>query len=427
VSDGDVRTVAVVGAAGEMAQTAVRTLARDEALRFVLTDIDEQRLGELATSLPAGRIAVKRTDLFDPAQLRAAIAGADIVLNGAGPFMRTAQPVLESCIAEGVDYLDYDDDPESTAAAIGLEERLAGSGIACFKSCGHSPGMTNVIAVDVASRLDTVERIDVCWALGDEGAYVYGRAVIEHWLDVISGTVPSWRDGRAVEVPAFAASEVYPLAGDLGNFRLHEVGHPEPISLPRIFPDTKVIRCMGGLHPQPANGISKGVAGALAAGRIEREEAITWIQRVFNDESGSLKVWRPALAGMLGQVRRGEVGIGELLSFLSHALRGRHWDWMGAAAVRATGLRDGRRVSVMRRTPAPGPRSTIWSSLASCTGKNAAAFLRQALERPGGARKGLLFPEDWIEPDAHYEALVAIGVRREDVIEAGYIERGQEE
>ena len=34
--------------------------------------------------------------------------------------------------------------------------------------CGASPGMSNVMAVDAAAELDTVENIDLAWVVGDE-------------------------------------------------------------------------------------------------------------------------------------------------------------------------------------------------------------------------------------------------------------------
>ena len=233
-------------------------------------------------------MTTRQLDLFDGDRVRDTIRGAVMVVNGAGPFARTAEPVIRACVAEKVDYLDYDDDPASTLAAIGAEAMLDGSGIRCFKDCGHSPGFTNVLAVDVVSNLDEVESVDVCWALGDEGPHVYGRAVIEHWLEVIRGPVATWRNGQATTVEAFQASEIYPLAGSLGNFRLYEVGHPEPITLPRRFPRVSAIRCMGGLHPQPVNGLSRGIAEAITRRAISMDDAIRWAQRVFNDQSGPL-------------------------------------------------------------------------------------------------------------------------------------------
>ena len=410
-------TIVVIGAAGEVAQAVVRTLLQHQpGYHIVLTDINRRSLEEFAAKLPGARVTALPLDLFDADRVRDTIRGATMVLNGAGPFTRTAQPVINACVAERVDYLDYDDDPASTLAAIEAEAMLAGSGIRCLKDCGHSPGFTNVLAVDIANDLDEVETLDVCWALGDEGPHVYGRAVIEHWLEVIRGPVPTWRSGQATSVEAFLASETYPLAGALGNFRLYEVGHPEPITLPRRFPHASAIRCMGGLHPQPVNGLSRGIADAITRGAITLDDGVEWAQRVFNDQSGPLRIWRHGMAGIWAQYRRGEISHSELFEFIWMAARKRHWTWRGAAAVKATGIKDGERLTLMRRTPAPGPQSSMWTSLANCTGISCAAFASLALG-DGASRSGLLFPEDWVEPPAFYRALTEVGVREEDVID----------
>src|SRR6187549_685444 len=43
---------------------------------------------------------------FDPAALDRALAGARVVLNAAGPFSHTAEPVLAACLRAGAHYLD---------------------------------------------------------------------------------------------------------------------------------------------------------------------------------------------------------------------------------------------------------------------------------------------------------------------------------
>src|SRR5262249_37476247 len=114
------------------------------------------------------------------------------------------------------------------------------------------------------------------------------------------------------------------------------------ITLARRFREAGAIRCMGGLHPQPINGLSRGIADAVKRQAITMDEAIGWAQRVFNDQSGPLKVWRHAVAGIRTQYRRGEISGSELREVIWMAARKRHWAWRGAAAVQATGIQDGK-------------------------------------------------------------------------------------
>lgn len=412
----DVRRIVVIGAAGEMASVGVERLgARTTDCSFALYDLDTARLEKVAARLPAGRSAVGVLDLFDDEALRRAIDGAALVLLGAGPYMRTAPPVMRACIAAGVDYLDFDDDIESTEDALGLDEAARSAGRCLYVGCGASPGMSNVMAVDAARQLDEVDSIDVCWVTGDEGARFYGAAVVEHILHIGAGQAVVWREGRPVMVEGFVANEVLPLGGEIGDYRLYETAHPEAVTLPRRFPGARSIRVLGGAHPQPVNGIIRGVSLAVDKGEMTVPEAIEWFQAVLQDEPGSLKGWRHALTGMVGQVRRRESSLAALGRYLRQGLRKQHVPYRGCIFVRATGTRGGEPATIIVRTPTGGPDTYVGSSMAAMTGTCLAAFTTLALDR-GEGRRGVLAPEDWVEPLDFYAALERVGVPRHEIL-----------
>jgi saccharopine dehydrogenase-like NADP-dependent oxidoreductase len=410
------RRIVVIGAAGEMARVGIeRFAAHSDEPTLELYDLNVKALEELAAKLPPGRASVAALDLFDRGALESAIEDASLVVLGAGPFMRTAPPVMRACIEAAVDYIDFDDDIESTQDAQRLDEDARAAGVACLKGCGASPGMSNVMAVDAASQLEQVDGIDVCWVSGDEGARPYGAAVLEHALHIGAGECLTWRDGRQVTVETFAASEVFPMGGGIGDYRLYETAHPEAVTLPRRFPSARSIRVMGGLHPQPANGMTRGISLAVERGRMTLPEAIEWFQAVLQDESGSLMGWRYALAGMLGQVRRRESSLAELGRFLWRGLRKRHPEYRGAVMARATGVRDGEPATIEVRTPRSGPDTYAGSSMAAITGTCLGAFTMLALER-GGEHRGVLMPEDWVDPLDFYAAMERMGTPRDELV-----------
>lgn len=407
----------VIGAAGEMVGVGLERLAFDiPGWSFDLYDLDMQKLEELANRLPAGRTSVGRLDLFDGEALRETISGASLVLLGAGPYMRTAPPVMRACLEAGVDYVDFGDDTESTLDALRLDGDARASGVALRIGCGASPGLSNLLAVDAARQLDHVESIDVCWVSGDEGPRPYGAAVVEHVLHIGAGPCLTWRDGAHVEVEAFVANEVFPMAGDIGDYRLYETPHPETVTLPRRFPDVRSVRVMGGAHPQPVNGAIRGVALAAHREQLTVAEAVTWFQAVMNDEPGSLRGWRFALAGMLGQVRRGESSLAEMARYLWRGVRKDHEPYRGCISIRAVGTRDGESATVEIRTPAGGPDSYFASSMRAVTGTCLAAFVKLAIEQ-GGERRGTLAPEDWVSPGDFYRALQSLGVPPAEILD----------
>lgn len=411
------RRIVVIGAAGEMAGVGVERFgAHNSDCMFELYDLDVSALEELAGKLPPGRASIDAIDLFDDEALGRAIEGASLVVLGAGPYMRTGPPVMRACIQAGVDYIDFDDDIESTQDALGLDGEARAAGIACLVGCGASPGMTNVMAVDAGAQLDEVETLDVCFVTGDEGARPYGAAVLEHLLHIAAGECLTWRDGRQGTVEPFVASEVFPMGGGIGDYRLYETAHPEAITLPRRFPGARSIRVMGGLHPQPVNGLARGISRAVARGEMTVGEAIEWLQLVLQDERGSLKGWRYALSGMLGQVRRRESSIAALGGFLWQGVRKQHPPYRGGLLVRATGTRDGEPATITVRTPKSGPDTYAGSSMGAFTGTCLAAFATLALEAEG-QHQGALMPEDWVDPLALYGAMERMGAPRDEIVE----------
>ena len=139
-----------------------------------------------------------------PDELRASLANAVLAIHCAGPFHKTAAPVRALCLELGVDYLDIDDDVESTLEAIALHERAVAAGVGLFVGHGASPGFTNMLALDLIRRLDEPHSVEVAWTVGDEGKTDLGRAVAEHTMHIGAGTCLTWREGRQVTHQSFA-------------------------------------------------------------------------------------------------------------------------------------------------------------------------------------------------------------------------------
>lgn len=413
--------IVVLGAAGQMTSVTVKALARarpDHQLR--LADINERALADRFEDLGRDRTSFQRVDVNAPDQLRDVIRGARLVIHGAGPFHKTAAPVRAACIAAGADYLDIDDDVESTVEAIGLDGPAQAAGVGLYVGHGASPGFTNMLACDLIGRLDGVDAIEVAWTVGDEGKTELGRAVAEHTMHIAAGPCQTWRGGRTVTLESFAASQVFPMGQSLGDYRLYEVAHPEPITLPWTFPQLDAASCWGGLHPQANNGLLRGLATAQAAGRLSMDEACGFLQAVLNDRLGTLRGWRAALRGMSDQVRRGENDWRDVRATLWDALRSVHRPTRSGMSARVTGRRDGTRRVLVRQSAARAPGGFM-DTMATCTGLSAAAFALMVLDGP--KRQGFLPPERWADPDRFFALCAALAGHPNQPVVAPLIDR----
>lgn len=235
----------VLGGAGDMGRTAVRTAAGFGLLEeLVVADLDESGASALASEVRADGaptpVRAASVDVTDAAGLRAFLAPFDVVLNTTGPFYRFGVPVLEAAIDARCHYLDICDDWEPTLDMLERDERARAAGVTAVVGIGAGPGASNMLAALVRRELDEVEDLHTVWPLdvGDDGitasvAPTDGppSAAMVHWMHQISGTVRLLREGRFVD-----EAPLQPVALDfpgVGSGTAYTVGHPEPITLGR--------------------------------------------------------------------------------------------------------------------------------------------------------------------------------------------------
>ncbi|GFF55918.1 hypothetical protein IFM51744_08765 [Aspergillus udagawae] len=445
------KPVIFIGAAGEMCRLAVERFAKASDNALILTDINLSTLEATVAKLNllASRISTKQLDLFDRTALLEAIKGAALVVLGAGPYTRTSEPVLTACLEAKVPYLDFDDDVESTQAALALHERAKAEGVPCYIGCGASPGMSNVMVLDVTAELDTVDSIDICWSVSD-GKGKTGKAVLEHLMHIAAGPCLTWANGKPTMNESWVETTYAPMLGGEGEMLLHETAHPEPVTFPRLFPNARRIRCVGSLDPAPLNGIARGLGRAVRRNALSMSEAVDFLFHMANDESSlsvtgegfgemaaqfrggdvtikelfqlvahanrKLSPFRYALWGVVEQIWTGECTTGEVLSFLIDMARGKMAANGTGMLVRAVGTRNGLPVSITKRIPKADEKAYLSKTMGTATGTACAAFMVMAIE-DGLKRNGVFCPEDWATPVRFYEALERVGTPKNEIIE----------
>lgn len=444
------KPILFIGASGAMCRLVIERFMKASDVPFILADINLEAVEEIRATLPTGRATSLKLDLFDQQALLSATKGAALVVLGAGPYTRTSHPVMEACLEARVPYLDFDDDVESTQAALDMADRAKKAGVAFFIGCGASPGMNNILAVDAASALDKVTSIELFWLVGNEKSGA-GRAVMEHLMHIASGPCLTWINGKPALIESYLETKYAPMLG-FGEMMLHETAHPEPVTLPRLYPNADSIRCFGALYPLAKFGCARGLGNAVRKGflpiseagdfqlkarhgelepelggqllreleaqfpgfKIDTEPGI----RLLQHAKGSNKAASYALEGLIDQIKRGEVTKEEVRDFFIEASGyAEKVETAGSLLVRAIGFRNGHPTTVTKRTPSVAfEDSYLTKSMATVTGTSCAAFMVLALQA-GRTLRGVFCPEDWAEPQAFYKALETCGVPRAELPE----------
>jgi len=119
--------------------------------------------------LKSPRVQFLALDLADQEGLRKAIASHHLVIHCAGPFLYRDTTVLETCIAQGVNYIDVSDNREFTRQALACGDAAAAKGVTAIINTGIFPGISNSMVRHDVEQLDVAERIHLSYLVAGSG------------------------------------------------------------------------------------------------------------------------------------------------------------------------------------------------------------------------------------------------------------------
>jgi len=239
----------VLGGLGGMGQGVARDLVKQEQIqKIILGDINTD-LGRLQDKLRASeKISLSKIDVNDHNGLVRAIRDADVVINCAGPFYKTAVVVARAAVEAKVNYIDICDDYEATEIlfASDIDKAAKAAGITVLTGMGSDPGTNNVIVKWYADQLDRVDEIALFWVVSI--AELSGAAW-DHGLHMTIGKIPQYLDGKLEYVEGGTGEEMAQFLEPLGTCQVRYVGHPQPLTIPRYIKGVKRVIIKGALIP----------------------------------------------------------------------------------------------------------------------------------------------------------------------------------
>jgi short subunit dehydrogenase-like uncharacterized protein len=162
-------------------------------LRPVLGGRDERRLAALAA--PHG-LTYRAAGLDDPGTLAGALDGIHTVLLAAGPFSRTAAPMIDACLHRGVHYLDITGEVLVLEAIAARHADAARRRVMLLPGVGFDVVPSDCLAAHVARRLPHASRL----AIGVRGMELLTRGSAMTIVESLGAMSRVRRDGRIVDV-----------------------------------------------------------------------------------------------------------------------------------------------------------------------------------------------------------------------------------
>lgn len=138
-------------------------------------------------------------------------------------------------VDRGLDVVSVSDDPDDVYELVALHERARENRVRLVVGAATSPGMSGLLAAELALRLDTVDEIHV--AFHGTG----GPACARQHHRALGGDALGWHDDEWIERPGGSGRELLWFPEPVGGKDCYRAELADPIVLNRSFPETSRI------------------------------------------------------------------------------------------------------------------------------------------------------------------------------------------
>lgn len=132
----------------------------------------------------------------------------DTLLNCAGPFVETYEPVVEACIERGVDYLDITGEVEVFESIAARDEAAREAGVTLMPGVGFDVVPTDCTARHLVDRLPEATHLELAFA----GLSSVSRGTALSALEGLGEGGAVRRDGRLLRRPVAHATRRVPFS-----------------------------------------------------------------------------------------------------------------------------------------------------------------------------------------------------------------------
>lgn len=153
-------TIAVYGATGHTGRLVAAELAK-RGHSLVLSGRDATALAAFAARLGT-RTDVVTADLGDPQALRRLTGAAAVVVNCAGPFARTGQPLAAAAAAQGCHYLGHAAEPLHIKL---MYDTYADAEVVVIPNMSFYGALADLLAATITTGMSAIDEVVVAFAV----------------------------------------------------------------------------------------------------------------------------------------------------------------------------------------------------------------------------------------------------------------------
>ncbi|MEL6493523.1 MAG: saccharopine dehydrogenase NADP-binding domain-containing protein [Cyanobacteria bacterium J06623_7] len=261
--------VLVIGGSGRIGKSVARDLIEHTDAEVTITSRQTQTITE-----PFKFLAL---DLDDRSTLHQAIAGRDLVIHCAGPFHHRDGKVLESCIEQGVNYIDVSDHRSFYQRVIQHQERAISAGITAVLNTGIFPGISNSMVKQGIEQFDEPKQIHLSYVVAGSGGA--GLTVMRTTFLGLKAKFSAWIDGKWQEISPYSQREIIEFPTPYGKTGVYWFDVPETYTFADSFPVDTVITKFGSI-PDWYNHLTWITAHVFPDAWVSSPKGIEFFSRV---------------------------------------------------------------------------------------------------------------------------------------------------
>ncbi|MCU0853186.1 MAG: saccharopine dehydrogenase NADP-binding domain-containing protein [Thermoplasmata archaeon] len=224
--------VLVIGASGQIGAWTVKDLVEFYDAEVIAADLSLERAKALAERMGKENITPIKLDAADPAALKKAAKGVDVIHNSA--WYELNIKVMPVAIELGVHYSDLGGFYDYTLKQLEYDKKAKDAGVTCVLGIGSSPGITNVCGEAGARRLDSTETISIYCSWGtkvktDNAAFPsYSVRTVLDEMTQEPGIVDK---GKKKKVPVLSGMKEVVMPEPSGKVVAYYIKHSEPATM----------------------------------------------------------------------------------------------------------------------------------------------------------------------------------------------------
>jgi len=238
--------VFIVGA-GAVGSVIARFLDREKNVKEIICGDKNLKRAREFINFKSKKLSFERVDACDEEGMVSVARDVDLIINAALPHFNI--PIMKVALKAGADYKDLCShlDESRRPKQLKFHDKFKKEGLVGLINTGISPGITNLLAMNSASKLDEVHSIKIRTLIDPNAIEPIFAMSPEITMEESTSPAVSYKDGKFKSIKPFQEAEYYEFPHPIGKRFVFSVYGDEIATLPTYIKTKNVDFKSGGV------------------------------------------------------------------------------------------------------------------------------------------------------------------------------------